>query len=79
VTTPREKASLFLLFAGIVLSFAAIVVSTSDARAGTEYYEAKGQERFDGGLGHAVPKETVSWIVGAAVLAFAGARLVRKR
>jgi len=80
VTTPREKAFVSLLVAGVCLSFAAIVVGTSGLRAGREiYYEYKGAERFDGGLGHAVPREAVYWFAGGAVLAFRAAVVIRER
>jgi hypothetical protein len=80
MTTPREKTSFALLFAGIVLTFAAVVIATSGSRAGKDiYYEAKGAERFDGGLGYAVPKSAVYWFAGAALLALGGAYVIRER
>jgi hypothetical protein len=80
VTTYREKAFIALLVLGVCCAFAALVVSTSGARAGKEiYYEYNGAERLDAGVGHAVPKEAMYWFAGAALLAFASAYLVRER
>ena len=80
MTTPREKVFIALLVGGICSAFAAIVIATSGARAGKEiYYEYKGAERFDGGLGPAVPKEAVYWFAGAALLAFGAAYAIRER
>ena len=80
MSTPREKAFISFLVVGICLSLAAIVVGTSGARAGKEiYYEYKGAERFDSGVGHAVSKETVYWFSGGALLAFGIAYVIRER
>jgi hypothetical protein len=80
VTTPREKASIFLSVAGIGLLFAAIVVATSESRRGKEiYYEYKGAERLDSDMGHAVAKKAVYWFLGGSVVAFGIAYLIRER
>ena len=80
MTTLREKASICLLVVGVCFSIAAIVVATSGARAGKEiYYEYKGAERFDQGMGHAVPKEVVYWFAGGAVVMFVVAYSIREK
>lgn len=80
MTLFREKVSFALLFTGVALSFAVVVVATSDARVDTDiYYEAKGAEQFDGGVGYAVPKQAIYWFAGAAAMSFGGAYLARGR